>query len=67
MYRAMWWRRLFETLFLAIIALTLIVHFTNNWVRGDGLAREGKPCGPADHWVYQRSNVTNSEYSCEPD
>jgi hypothetical protein len=61
------WRAI-EVVFFAIIAMTIVGTFVN-WFRGvdDGRPKEGQPCGPAHHWIYQRSNVIDLDLSCEPD
>jgi hypothetical protein len=58
----------FEVLFFAAIAITVVGNLVN-WIRGvdDGKPREGQLCGPAHHWVYVRSSVEDIDLSCEAD
>jgi len=63
-----WASRIGEAVFWTFVALSVARNLFN-WMAGidDGRPHEGQQCGPAHHWVYQRSNVTDPDLSCEAD
>jgi len=57
-----------EVVFWVFVVWVVVGSFVG-WLLGISPHRvsEGDPCGPAHHWTYLRTDVTDPDLSCEPD